>query len=124
MTDKSVRVPGPDHPIDIAPATTRMTVTFAGRIIADSAATLILREAGYQPVYYFPRGDVDAAILVSSDKTSYCPYKGTASYFTINADGKTSPNAIWTYENPHDAVLAIKDYVAFYPDRVAITHVE
>lgn len=123
MTDKPVLIPGPDHPIDIAPAATRITVTFAGRVIADSAVPLVLHEARYPPVYYFPRGDVDATILVSSDKTTYCPYKGTAGYFTIQADEKTSVDAIWTYENPHDAVVAIKDHVAFYPDRVTITPV-
>jgi uncharacterized protein (DUF427 family) len=56
--------------------------------------------------------------LQRSDHRSYCPYKGEASYYSIPAGGKRSENAIWTYETPHDAVSEIKDYVAFYPDRV------
>jgi uncharacterized protein (DUF427 family) len=58
------------------------------------------------------------AALVPTDNGSYCPYKGEASYFSIPAGGERSVNAIWSYEAPYDSVAAIKDYLAFYPDRV------
>ncbi len=95
-----------------------MRVTVAGRVVADTRAALALRESDYPPVYYIPRNDVDMSLLERSDNESYCPYKGDASYFSIPIGGERSVNAIWTYEAPYDAVAQIKDYVAFYPDRV------
>ena len=58
------------------------------------------------------------AAIARSDHTTYCPYKGEASYFSIPIGGERSTNAVWTYETPFPAMAAIKDYVAFYPDRV------
>ena len=77
-----------------------------------------LREAGYAAVQYIPRRDVDLTALARSDHATYCPYKGEASYFGIPIGGERSTNAVWTYETPFPAIAAIKDYVAFYPDRV------
>jgi len=79
---------------------------------------LTLREASYPPVQYIPRRDVDMAALARSEHTSYCPYKGDASYYSIPAGGERSRNAVWTYEAPFEAMAQIKDYAAFYPDRV------
>jgi uncharacterized protein (DUF427 family) len=122
MNTKATKIPGPDHPITIEPATSRVVVTLAGQVIADSREALTLREASYPPVHYLPRKDVDMTLLARTHRETYCPYKGDASYFSIPVGGERSTNAVWTYENPHHAVAAIKDYVAFYPDRVdAIT---
>jgi uncharacterized protein (DUF427 family) len=74
MQDKPIRVPGPDHPISIEPNPARVTVTVAGRIIADTRAALTLREAAYPPMQYVPRADVDMSQLERSAHTSYCPY--------------------------------------------------
>jgi uncharacterized protein (DUF427 family) len=90
----------------------------AGRVVADTRAALTLREAHYPPVQYIPRADVEMALLARTDHTSYCPYKGDASYFSIPAGGERAANAVWSYETPFDAVAVIKDHVAFYPDRV------
>ena len=95
-----------------------MVVTLGGTVIANTTAAITLREATYPGVQYIPRQDVDMAALQRSDTTSYCPYKGVASYFSIPAGGPRSVDAIWTYETPHDAVREIKDHLAFYPDRV------
>jgi uncharacterized protein (DUF427 family) len=118
MTDKPMRIPGPDHPISIEANLSRVVVTVGGQVIADSRAALTLREASYPPVLYFPREDVDMAALTRSGHTTYCPYKGEASYFSIPAGGDRSLNAVWTYETPFEAMAQIKKYVAFYPDRV------
>ena len=118
MTAKPVKIPGPDHPIAIDPAPGRIVVWVAGKIVADTKAALTLREASYPPVHYIPRQDVDVALLERTAHSSYCPYKGDCSYYSIPAGGARSVNAIWTYEAPFDAVAQIKDYVAFYPDRV------
>jgi uncharacterized protein (DUF427 family) len=118
MADKVVKIPGPDHPISIEANPSRVVVEVGGRIIADTSNALTLREASYPAVQYIPRRDVEMAALVRSEHTTYCPYKGDASYYSIPAGGGRSLNAVWTYETPFRAMALIKDYVAFYPDRV------
>ncbi|WP_284947752.1 DUF427 domain-containing protein [Acidisoma cladoniae] len=118
MTGRTIKIPGPDHPITIEPNQGRVIVTLGGHVIADTREALTLREASYPPVQYIPRKDVDMAALSRSDTATYCPYKGEAAYFSIPAGGERSINAVWTYEAPYDAVAEIKDHLAFYPDRV------
>ncbi len=115
---KPVKVPGPDHPITIAPHPARVVVTAGGRVVADTRDALALREASYPPVLYLPRDDVDLTQLERSDHVTYCPYKGDAAYYGIPAAGERGRDAVWTYEAPYDAVSPIKDRLAFYPDRV------
>jgi uncharacterized protein (DUF427 family) len=119
-----MKAPGPDHPITIAPAEKRVRVGFAGRTVADSNRALVLSEAGYKPVFYIPRADADMTLLARSAHASLCPYKGDASYFTISVQGRTAENAVWSYEQPFPAVAAIKDHLAFYPNRVDKIEVE
>jgi uncharacterized protein (DUF427 family) len=118
MIEKPVRIPGPDHPITITPGSGRVLVRLAGRVIADTGAALVLQEASYPAVRYIPRRDVDMSLLQRSDQLTYCPYKGDCNYFSIPLGGEKSRNAVWTYEKPYEAVAAIGDYLAFYPDRV------
>jgi uncharacterized protein (DUF427 family) len=115
---KTIKVPGPDHPITIERNPNRVVVTVAGRVVADTRDAITLREAGYPAVHYVPRKDVDMALLDRTEHTSYCPYKGDCSYFSIPLGGDRSKNAVWTYEVPYPAVRLIKDHLAFYPDRV------
>ena len=118
MADKPVKSPGPDHPISIDVNPSRGVVKVGGKVIADTSDALTLREASYPAVQYIPRRDVDMAALTRSEHTTYCPYKGDVSYYSIPAGGDRSLNAVWTYEAPFEAMAQIKDYVAFYPDRV------
>lgn len=118
MSDNPIKIPGPDHPITTERNQARVVVTLGGRVIADTRDALALREATYPAVQYIPREDVDMPLLERTDHSSHCPYKGDASYFSIPLGGERSRNAVWTYENPHAAVAAIKDRLAFYPDRV------
>ena len=115
---KNIKIPGPDHPITIERNSNRVVVKVAGRVVADTRDALTLREAGYAPVFYIPRKDVDMALLARTDHASYCPYKGEAAYYSIPSGGERSANAVWTYEAPYAAVAGIKDHLAFYPDRV------
>jgi uncharacterized protein (DUF427 family) len=115
---KTVKIPGPDHPITIERNAHRIVVTVAGRVVADTRAALTLREAGYPLVQYIPRNDVEMALLARTDHATYCPYKGDCAYYSIPLGGERSVNAVWTYEAPYAAVAAIKNHVAFYPDRV------
>lgn len=118
MAEKLILKPDANHPIDITPLDRRVTVTVAGTIVADSQNALVLQEASYPAVIYIPRNDVKMELLERSEHVSYCPYKGDASYYSIPSGGKRSENAIWTYEHPYDSVSPIKEYLAFYPDRV------
>jgi uncharacterized protein (DUF427 family)/pimeloyl-ACP methyl ester carboxylesterase len=115
---KVAKTPGPDHAITVEPNPNRVVVTVAGRTIADTLNALTLREAGYPPVQYIPRADVDMTQLQPSDHATYCPFKGDCAYFSIPAGGERSINAVWSYETPYSAVGAIEDHLAFYPDRV------
>lgn len=115
---RPVRIPGPDHPITITANPRRLVVSVAGRVIADTRAALTLREATYPPVHYIPRKDADMSLLERTDHATYCPYKGDCAYYSIPAGGERAVNAVWSYEAPYPSVAAIKDYLAFYPDRV------
>ena len=119
MSGKPIKVPGPDHPITIAPFEGRVVVRAGGKVIAETTRALALKEASYPPVLYVPRADADMKALDRSAHRTYCPYKGDASYFSLPT-GETGNNAVWSYETPHEAVAEIKDHLAFYPDKVEI----
>jgi uncharacterized protein (DUF427 family) len=118
METRPIKRPGPDHPITLEPNPARVVVSVAGRAVADTSHALTLREATYPAVQYIPRDDVDLSLLERTDRATYCPYKGECAYYSIPAGGARSANAVWTYEAPYEAVAAIKDHLAFYPDRV------
>lgn len=117
-----MKTPGPDHPITIERNPARIKVTVAGHVVADTRNALTLREASYPPVQYIPRTDVDMSLLERTQHTTYCPYKGDCSYYSIPSGGAKSVNAVWTYEAAYPAVAAINGHLAFYPDRVG--HIE
>jgi uncharacterized protein (DUF427 family) len=110
--------PNVDHPITIEPNPRRVRVLFRGKVVADTRRALTLAEAGYPPVQYIPRADADMSVFSPTDHASHCPFKGDASYFTLEVDGKSAKNAVWSYVDPYPAVAAIKEHLAFYPDRV------
>jgi len=118
MSLPRVKIPGPDHPIRIAPNPGRVVIRVAGQVIADSTAALSLKEADYPAVNYVPRADVRMDLLQRTERRSYCPYKGDCSYFSIPCGGTRTENAVWSYEAPFAAVAGIAGYLAFYPDRV------
>jgi uncharacterized protein (DUF427 family) len=118
LKSKVIKLPGPDHPIAIERNPNRVVISVAGRVIADTRDALTLSEAHYPAVHYIPRKDVKMTLLARSDRTTYCPYKGDAAYFSIPAGGERAIDAVWTYEAPYDAVAAIRNHLAFYPDRV------
>jgi uncharacterized protein (DUF427 family) len=106
--NKEIRIPGPDHPITISPVEGKVRVTVAGRIVAESTRALLLEESVYPPVYYLPRNDADMSLLVRTTHYTYCPYKGDCTYYSIPVGGAKSGNAVWTYEEPYEAVANIK----------------
>ena len=120
---KEIKIPGPDHPITISPVEGKVRAAISGKTVAESTRALRLEEKGYQPVYYLPRDDADMSLLVRTTHSTYCPYKGDCSYYSIPIGGSRSENAVWTYERPHEAVAGIRNYLAFYPSRVDVIEV-
>ncbi len=110
----------PEHTITITPHAGRVTVTANGITIANSTDAVVLQEASYPPVFYVPKRDVRMDLLAPTEKHSRCPFKGQASYWTIQAGERAIENSVWGYPEPYDEVLAIQDKVAFYPDKVTI----
>ena len=119
----AMKLPGPDHPITITANPRRIRVSAGGVVIAETTDALTLKEASYPAVNYVPRKDAKMALLARSERVTHCPYKGDANYFSVNADGKTIENAIWTYETPFPAMTEIAGHLAFYPDKVKIEEV-
>ena len=119
MADRPIKIPGPDHPITIEKNPHQVVVTLGGEVLAKTSNALTLREATYPAVQYIPRADVDLARLTRTEHTTYCPFKGPCSYYSLPA-GERAANAVWTYETPFPAVEQIRGYLAFYPDRVEI----
>lgn len=116
--NKTMKLPGPDHPIAITPESRRVTVTVGGAVIADSVRALSLKEASYPAVLYIPREDVRMEQLARTEHTTYCPCKGDCAYYSIPSGGERGVNAVWTYEHPFPAAAQIASCLAFYPDRV------
>lgn len=121
MSTREHREPGPDHPITVTPTSGRVVARVGGTVVAQSSAALTLQESNYPAVQYVPLADVDPAILQRTATTTWCPYKGEASYYSLTVDGSELTDAVWTYEDASPAVGQITGHVAFYPDRVAVT---
>ena len=121
MSTREIKEPTAEHPITITPTAGRVQVRVNGALVADTRAALGLAESTYPVVQYIPLGDVDPAVLSCTDTRTYCPYKGEASYYSVNTGGTTVEDAIWTYEEPYPAVAAIAGHVAFYPNKADIS---
>jgi uncharacterized protein (DUF427 family) len=110
----------PEHKIRVAPFDARVIVeTLDGQVLADTRHALEMKEADYPSVYYVPRSDTTMDRLRKTTHKTHCPFKGDASYFSIEGvpDGE---NAVWSYEHPFDEVASIREALAFYSNRVRI----
>jgi uncharacterized protein (DUF427 family) len=119
-----MKLPGPDHPITITASPKRVQVLFHGHLIAETDRALRLQESTYPAVFYIPREDAEMAYLAHTDRSTHCPYKGDASYYTISRDGTVAENAVWSYESPYPAMDQIKGFLAFYPNQVEIVETD
>ena len=108
----------PDYRILFERSPRLVRVNFNGETIADSTDAHLLFETRHLPVYYFPRADVRLDLMTPTDHHTFCPYKGTASYWTIKVGDRTSENALWGYPEPFEEVAEIANFVAFYWNRV------
>ena len=121
MSERKILQPTEAHPITIEPTPGRVVVRVNGEVVADSRAALTLQESTYPAVQYIPLADVLPHGLSCTETTTYCPYKGDASYYSVSIGDVTVEDAIWTYERPHAAVAPIAGHVAFYPDKAEVT---
>ena len=121
MTHPEIKEPNAGHPITIEPSNARVQVRVNGELIADTTAALELREATLPAVQYIPLADVVRERLVRTETSTYCPFKGTASYYGVTTGDDTVDDVIWTYEAPYPAVAAIAGHVAFYPNKADIS---
>lgn len=118
---RQMKTPGPDHPITVEKNPARVTVRVGGQVVADTTAALVLQESNYPAVQYVPLADVDQSLLTATDTSTYCPYKGDASYYSLTTPDGELTDVIWTYREPYPAVADIAGHVAFYADKVEIT---
>ncbi len=114
-----MKLPGPDHPIAITPNPKRVKVVFHGQVVAETMRALTLREASYPPVQYIPRADASTALYAKTERSTHCPYKGDASYYSL--PGLGGENAVWSYETPFPAMAEIEGHLAFYANKVEIS---
>jgi uncharacterized protein (DUF427 family) len=112
-------IPMADH-IKIRKAAGTWVVRASGAVLGESSDALELIEGDYRPAIYFPRSDIGMSFLEQTSSTTRCPYKGTATYFTVSGPDGDSEDAAWSYETPNDDVAEIAGYIAFYTDRVAV----
>jgi uncharacterized protein (DUF427 family) len=99
--------------IRIRKAEGKWVVRSGGAVLGESTQALELSEGDLAPVIYFPREDIAMAMLDRTEKTTHCPHKGDANYFSIVNMSSVTPDAVWTYEEPVEAVAQIKGYLAF-----------
>ena len=121
MTDSRRRILEkiPDYAVDIEPANKTVKVTVGDQVIAESNNALLVRETRHDDVYYLPRSDVDLASLTATEHSTYCPFKGHASYWSLPGDPERE-NFVWSYEDPYPEVSELKDYLSFYTDKTEI----
>jgi uncharacterized protein (DUF427 family) len=114
----------PDYGIETTRPDRRYRVEFAGEVIADTEAPLLLQESRHRPVFYVPKDDVRLDLLEATDHQTYCPFKGNARYWTIKVGDREAENAVWAYDDPYDELPQIEGFVAFYGDRVDAIYVD
>jgi uncharacterized protein (DUF427 family) len=93
-------------------------VIFNGQVVAETNKAYRVLETSHPPVYYIPLADIRPEYLKPAPGRTFCEFKGAASYWTIDVNGKTSPSAAWSYADPSPNFRVIKDHLAFYASKV------
>ena len=101
----------------------RVRVEFAGILLADSARAWRVCETSSPPVYYLPPEDVQAQYLEPYQDTSFCEWKGSASYWTVRVGDRVVEKAAWSYEVPDAGYEALRGYLAFYAGKMDVCYV-
>ena len=106
------------YTVEFKPVAESFCIEFEGKRIVETDKALRIRETAHDPVLYFPRDDVAMEFLERTEHSTFCPFKGDASYWSLRVGAATSVNAVWSYEDPFPEVDRLRDYVSFYPNRV------
>ena len=114
----------PHQRIDVRPSSREVRAFFNGEMIARTRRALFLFETGLPTRYYIPPEDVRAEFLAPSRKTSICPYKGQASYWSVRIGDRTSEDAVWAYLAPLPECPRITGHYCFYPEKIDKFEVE
>ncbi len=107
----------PQHKIEIGLASKRYQLLFHGAPIAQSNKVLELHENNYAVRFYFPKADIQMAFLVETDHSSYCPFKGTARYWSVMSEAGPLENTVWAYDSPYRECADLVDHVCFYTEK-------
>lgn len=97
----------PTH--SVVPSEKHVQAAWNGEVVADSSRTIVV-----EGNHYFPPDDVRRELFAESDQHTFCPWKGTASYYDVVVDGDRNAGAAWYYPEPMEAAAEIRDYVAFW----------
>jgi uncharacterized protein (DUF427 family) len=108
------------HTVSVAASERRVRVSIRGEVVAESERALELHETGYPTRYYLPLEDVRDGVLEPSSKTTHCPFKGDASYYSARVGGELREDVVWAYCDPIPAVAEIAGYVSFYPEKAVL----
>ena len=108
----------PDYRVDIIARRNRVTVSIGDDVLADSERCLLVDEQDHGLVFYFPPEDVRLDLFLPDERTTRCPFKGTATYRKYA--GPEGDVLIWTYEEPYPEVARLAAYVAFFQDAVQV----
>jgi len=114
----------PDHRIDVRSSSREVRAFVDSEIIAKTHRALCLFETRHPTRYYIPPDDVRREFLIPSRKTSVCPYKGTASYWSLRVGDRVIEDAVWAYLDPLPERADIKGYFCFYPEKLSRLDVE
>jgi len=106
------------RPPRLEPSARHVRVVLGGMTIADSGGALRVLETSHPPVLYIPPQDVAEGVLTEVARTTFCEFKGHASYLDAAAGGRVERAAAWTYRSPAAGYAALRDHVAFYPGRM------
>lgn len=104
----------------VEPVAGTVVVRAGGAVLAETTRAVLLREAGHEPVHYFPREDVGMEFLERSETRTTCPHKGEATHYHIVAKSGPIRDAAWSYEDPVDAAEQIRGHLAFYPGKAYV----
>lgn len=109
------------HTIAISPTDAHLEVRVGGLLIAATDKALKLDETGLPTRYYLPREDVRMDLLRATNFHTTCPFKGEASYWSVDVDGATHDGVVWSYETPKAEAAQVRSMLSFYTDRTEVT---
>ncbi len=110
----------PDYQVEIKPTDDHIRILFGDHCLADSRRPLMVTESRHHPVWYLPLADLDAQVIEPTDHSTFCPFKGHASYWTVTVADSTLENSVWAYQDPYRECEPLKDHVGFYMDRFTL----